>query len=57
MTISTKGSAFIERRIGQDALTIAALLEQGEAKDAYIAQLEVLLTPRQREKLKVKTRE
>lgn len=49
-----KGAAFLGQRIGQDALTIAELVEQVAAKDARIAELETVLTPRQRERLKAK---
>ncbi|MBI2741765.1 MAG: hypothetical protein HYX38_35190 [Rhodospirillales bacterium] len=52
--MSGKGAAFLGQRIGQDALTIAELVEQVAAKDARIAELEAVLTPRQREHLKAK---
>ena len=51
---ASKGAQFLGQRIGQDALTIAELIEQGVAKDARIAELEALLTPKQRERLKGK---
>ncbi len=47
-----KGAQFLGQRIGQDALTIAELVEQVTAKDARIAELEAVLTPKQRERLK-----
>lgn len=46
-----KGADFLARRVGADAIVIAELMEQIDAKDARIAQLEALLTPKQREKL------
>ena len=49
---SNKGASFLGQRIGQDALTIAELIAQGEAKDARIAELEAVLTARQRARLK-----
>ena len=49
--LNNKGAQFLGQRIGQDALTIAELITQGEAKDARIVELEALLTPRQRERL------
>ena len=54
---ASKGAQFLGHRIGQDALAIAELIAQGEAKDARIAELEALLTPKQRERLKVKESE
>ena len=49
-----KGAQFLGQRIGQDALTIAELIAQGEVKDARIAELEAVLTAKQRERLKAK---
>ena len=49
---SNKGAQFLGQRIGQDALTIAELIAQGELKDARIAELEAVLTAKQREHLK-----
>jgi hypothetical protein len=49
---SNKGAQFLGQRIGQDALTIAELIAQGELKDARIAELEAVLTAKQRERLK-----
>jgi hypothetical protein len=46
-----KGAHFLGQRIGQDALTIAELIAEGEARDARIAELEAVLTPKQRERL------
>ncbi len=51
MSAQNKGAQFLGQRIGQDALTIAELIAQGEAKDARIAELEAVLTPKQRERL------
>jgi hypothetical protein len=51
---ANKGAAFLGQRIGQDALTIAELIAEGEAKDARIGELEAVLTARQRECLKAK---
>jgi hypothetical protein len=48
---SNNGASFLGQRIGQDALTIAELIAQGEAKDARIAELEAILTAKQRERL------
>ena len=53
---ASKGARFLGRRIGQDALTIAELIEQCAAKDARIAELQAVLTPRQRETLKARER-
>lgn len=50
----SKGAQFIGQRIGQDALTIAELITQGEAKDARIAELEAVLTAKGRARLKAK---
>lgn len=47
----SRSAQFLGQRIGQDALTIAELIAQGEAKDARIAELEAVLTPKQRERL------
>ena len=52
----SKGAAFLGQRIGQDALTIAELIAEGEAKDARIAELEGVLTAKQREHVKAKER-
>ncbi|MBY0320937.1 MAG: hypothetical protein K2X72_19600 [Reyranella sp.] len=51
-----KGAEFLGQRIGQDALTIAQLIAEGETKDARIAELEALLTVEQRERVKAKER-
>ena len=51
---ASKGAQFLGQRIGQDALTIAELIAEGEAKDARIAELEAVLTAKQRERLKAK---
>ena len=51
---SSKGAAFLGQRIGQDALTIAELIAQGEAKDVRIAELEAMLTAKQRQRLTAK---
>jgi hypothetical protein len=51
---ANKGAAFLGPRIGQDALTIAELIVEGEAKDARIAELEAVLAVKQRERLKAK---
>jgi hypothetical protein len=51
---ASKAAQFLGQRIGQDALTIAELIEQGAAKDARIAELEAVLTPKQRERLNAK---
>jgi hypothetical protein len=50
--VPSKGAQFLGQRIGQDALAIAELIAQGEAKDARIAELEAALTAKQRERLK-----
>ena len=50
----SRSAQFLGQRIGQDALTIAELIAQGEAKDARIAELEAVLTPKQRERLKAR---
>jgi uncharacterized small protein (DUF1192 family) len=49
-----KGAQFLGQRIGQDALTIAELIERCVAKDARIAELEAVLTPKQHERLKAR---
>ena len=49
-----KGVQFLAQRIGQDALALAELIALGEAKDARIAEVEALLTPKQRERLQAK---
>lgn len=41
--IPGKGAQFLAARVGQDALTIAELLEQAAAKDARITELEAQL--------------
>ena len=51
MPAQSNGAQFLGQRIGQDALTIAELIAQAEAKDARIAELEAVLTPKQRERL------
>lgn len=51
MSASSKGAQFLGQRIGQDALTIAELIAQGEAKDARITELEAILTTKQRDRL------
>jgi hypothetical protein len=48
----SKDARFLGQRIGQDALTIAELIAHCEAKDARIAELEAMLTPKQRERLR-----
>jgi hypothetical protein len=50
----SKGAQFLASCVGQDALTIPDLLEVGDVKDARIAQLEAVLTLKQREKLQTK---
>lgn len=57
MSAQNKGAQFLGQRIGQDALTIAELIAQGEAKDARIAELEAVLTPKQRERLAKEAKE
>ena len=49
-----KGAQFLGQRIGQDALVIAELVEQVAARDARIAELEAMLTPRRRGQLKAR---
>jgi uncharacterized small protein (DUF1192 family) len=49
-----KGAQFLGQRIGQDALTIAELIERCVAKDARIAELEAVLTTKQHDRLKAK---
>lgn len=57
MSAQNKGAQFLGQRIGQDVLTIAELIAQGEAKDARIAELEAVLTPKQRERLAKEAKE